>query len=163
MTPSIHRTPSLVAGNCLASLMVLAMFLMSLGVDTCETSCLMGHVRCADDLAQSSGSAESMNSPSMDMRDATEYAFLAMRIVALSGSRVPRMESALCSSDEFCKDASTSVMRPSGRAEIQKARWATFGAVFAENGATGDYLVSKPGSPPPRTADPPVYSMTLRI
>lgn len=162
MMLSINRLLLALIQRSLAGVIVLSMSLMSLGVDSCETSCLVSHVRCADGSTQFSASAQPMSFPSMGMRDASEAARLAMRAVASSASQVPRMESVSCRSDEFCKDASTSIMRPSGRAEIQKARWMTFGDVFAGSEAPDKYLVSTPGSPHPGVIDPR-FSMTLRI
>ena len=147
---ALPHIPPLFAKRSLASLIVLAMSLMSLGVDSCETSCLVSHAQCAEDSTQSTASAQPMSSPSMGMRES-------------SASQVPGMESVSCRSDEFCKDASTSVMRPTSRAELQKARWASFGAVFAVSEAPGEYLVNQSASPPPRTTDPLRFLMTLRI
>jgi hypothetical protein len=158
---SRNRLLSALTHRSLAGIVVLSMSLMSFGVDSCETSCLFGHAECADELIRSSASAQSMGS--MPMGEASEYARLLHQTVASSASTVPRMEPVSCRSDEFCKDASTSVMRPTGRAEIQRARSATIGAAFAQSGALGEQLVRQSGSSPPRTADPHLVSMTLRI
>jgi hypothetical protein len=158
-----HIPPALIERS-LASLIVLSLCLMSSAVSSCEISCLSRHIRCVDELVQSSPAAQlATDSASLEMGGTPEHSRLAMRTGAPSDSAVRRIESASCCSDELCKDASASAMLPTARTEFQNARWMAVGVVFAVNWSPRECLSNKTESPPPKAVGLNPLSISLRI
>jgi hypothetical protein len=160
---SINPLLSALIQRSLAAVIVSLMSLMPLGVDSCETSCLLGHLQCADESAQFSAMAQPMGSSSSGMAKTPGYARLATQIVASSTSALLSIESVSCRSDESCKDASRSVMRPAGRTELQKDRSTTVGVAPVLYWSTRECLNSKTESPPPKATSRHLRSVILRI
>ena len=141
-----------------ASLILLSVSLMSLGVDACETSCLFDGFRCSTMSSEVSQPANLMDSAWSEMGS-----MITGRGAASSSSRVTCLESALCDRTEFCKDATTSVMRPTARVQIQKARWMTVDAAFAVKWSNREYPSCKIVLPPFESPGPNPLSISLRI
>ena len=159
---SRKHIPSALMKRSLASLVVLSVSLMSSAVGSCEISCLLGDVRCVNELAQSSPPAQPADSAAMEMGGTPEHSRAAVRTVAGSHSAVRRVESASCF-DELCKDASASAMLSTDRTEIQKAQWMAVGVVFPANWSTRECLSNKTESPPPKAVGVNLLSISLRI
>ena len=125
----------------LVSAVMLSLSLMSFAVDACETFCLFDGFRCARMSSEVSAPANLMGSAPSEM-----------------GSMVTP-----CDRAEFCKDATTSVMRPAARVEIQKAQQTTIGIPFAVKWSNRGYLTFKAESPPPESPPLNPLSTNLRI
>ena len=145
----------------LASLVVLSLSVMSFAVSDCEISCLFNDVHCTGALAQSSPSAQPMDSASIEMGMTPGNAHLATRTGASSGGL--RLESASCGSGDLCKEASASAMLPTDRTEFQKARWMAVDVVVGLNWSTRECLANRAESPPPRAIGSNPLSINLRI
>jgi hypothetical protein len=141
-----------------ASTMILFVSLMSLAVDACETSCLFDGFRCAPMSSEVSLPTNLMGSASFEMGS-----MVTGQGAASSSSRVTCLESAPCDRAEFCKDATTSVMRPTARVEIQKAQWMTVDVTFTVKRSSREYRSHKIESPPPEFARLNPLSISLRV
>ena len=141
-----------------ASTMILFVSLMSLAVDACETSCLFDGFRCAPMSSEVSLPTNLMGSASFEMGS-----MVTGQGAASSSSRVTCLESAPCDRAEFCKDATTSVMRPTARVEIQKTSQTVISATSTSKWSNWEYLSDKIEPPPPESPPLSPLSINLRI
>jgi len=134
-----HSGPLLIRRS-LASLVVVSVFLMSLAVDACQTSRFFETFRCS------------------------EEPFFAASSMHFRSPAVRTFSSSRCEGDEFCKDATTSVMVPTPRLGFQRAPQLVIDATFAMKWSSLEY----PGytgaeSPLPESPGLNPLSINLRI
>lgn len=146
-----------VSARALASVFALALFLMSLGVDTCEASCLFNGSHCADE-----SSAMPMPKPAMNSAGHEHAGYIA-RAPRLATAVAKRFEPADCSTNEFCIDATTSVMRPVDRTVSLKALYVAEGVILTPHDPVMGSFGILVASPPPIAISPHPLSTSLRI
>ena len=141
-----------------ASVILFSVSLMSLAVDACETSCLLDGFRCVPMSSEVSLPANLMGSASSEMGS-----MVMGRSPASSTSKVTCLASAACDGTEFCKDATTSVMRPAARIGIRKTSQTVISAASTPKWSNWEYLSDKIESPPPESPPLSPLSINLRI
>jgi hypothetical protein len=142
----------------LASLILFSVSLMSLAVDACETSCLLDGFGCGPMSSEASPPNNSAGSASFEMGS-----MVTGRGAASSSSKVTSLASKPCDGAEFCKDATTSVMRPAARIGIQKTSQTVISAASTLKWSNLEYLSNKIESPPPESPPLSPLSINLRI
>lgn len=155
MTPTLTR-------RFLAGLIVLSFFLMSLGVDTCQASCLFDGF---SGLGESAPPSHIVHAAAAGQyaHFVSAHAIESIRTAMPLGMSVRSSYSMPGNGEEFCEDATTSVMVPAPRTHLQPVQWIATPVALPPIASNSQRVVETTPPLPSAAISPHLLSMTLRI